>query len=88
MNKDTLGRLHRVLPETPDGHTELLAQLRELLPAAFLDGELDRVALLDALGLGNEEARSAFAFSWPGIEQARQDARAPTTATSHRRTRR
>jgi adenine-specific DNA-methyltransferase len=80
MNENILSELHRVPSETSNGHTELLTQLRELLPAAFLDGELDRMALLDALGVG-EETRSAFAFSWPGIEQARQDARTPTTAT-------
>jgi len=58
----------------------LLEQLRELLPAAFPDGELDRAALLEALSLG-EAAEPTFAFSWPGLEQAREDARVPTTAT-------
>lgn len=58
----------------------LLEQLRELLPAAFPDGELDRAALLETLNLG-EPAEPAFAFSWPGLEQAREDARVPTTAT-------
>jgi len=65
---------------TVDGRMELLTQLRELVPAAFLDGELDRAALLGALGLG-EPSEPPFAFSWPGLEQARQDARIPTTAT-------
>ena len=32
--------------ETRDLHQELLAQLRDLVPSAFLDGELDRDALL------------------------------------------
>lgn len=66
--------------ETSDGHEELLAQLRDLVPSAFLDGELDREALLGALGLGDDEQES-FRFTWPGLEQARQDARAATTAT-------
>lgn len=66
--------------ESRDPHLELLAQLRDLVPSAFLDGELDREALLDALGLGGE-SKPAFSFSWPGIDQARQDARTPTTAT-------
>ncbi|MFG6303894.1 MULTISPECIES: site-specific DNA-methyltransferase [Corynebacterium] len=66
--------------ESRDPHLELLAQLRDLVPSAFLDGELDREALLDALGLG-DESKPAFSFSWPGIDQARQDARTPTTAT-------
>lgn len=80
MSKNILSDIRRVPSETSDGHAKLLKQLRELLPAAFLDGELDRAALLDALGLG-EQTEPAFAFSWPGMEQARQDARAPTTAT-------
>src|SRR5574337_566431 len=80
MKKGITAEILRVPSETPDGRGELLNQLRELLPAAFLDGELDRAALLDELGLG-EGAEPPFAFSWPGLEQARQDARAPTTAT-------
>ncbi|MCR4488042.1 site-specific DNA-methyltransferase [Micrococcus luteus] len=66
--------------ETRDAHEELLAQLRDLVPSAFLDGELDRNALLGALGLDGED-KPAFSFTWPGIERARQDARVPTTAT-------
>jgi adenine-specific DNA-methyltransferase len=64
---------------TPDAHEELLAQLHGLLPSAFLDGELDRDALLSALGLG-DDAKPAFMFTWPGLDRARQDARAATTA--------
>lgn len=66
--------------ETRDLHQELLAQLRDLVPSAFLDGELDRDALLGALGLDGD-SKPAFSFTWPGIERARQDARLPTTAT-------
>ncbi|WP_083537780.1 site-specific DNA-methyltransferase [Pseudoxanthomonas mexicana] len=65
---------------TEDAKATLLAQLRELLPSAFLDGELDKPALLAALDL-DDASLPAFAFTWPGIEQARQDARAPTTTT-------
>jgi adenine-specific DNA-methyltransferase len=66
--------------ETRDLQQELLAQLRDLVPSAFLDGELDRDALLGALGLDGD-SKPAFSFTWPGIERARQDARVPTTAT-------
>ena len=66
--------------ETGDTHADVLARLRDLVPSAFLDGELDRDALLGALGL-DDESKPAFSFSWPGIERARQDARVPTTAT-------
>ena len=66
--------------ETPDGQEELLAQLRDLVPSAFLDGELDRDALIAALGL-DDDSKPAFSFTWPGIDRARHDARVPTTAT-------
>lgn len=66
--------------ETPNPHDELLNQLRDLVPSAFLDGRLDRDALIAALGLDGE-SEPAFSFTWPGIERARQDARVPTTAT-------
>lgn len=66
--------------ETPDEKELLLTQLRDLVPSAFLDGELNRDALLDALDLASEAA-APFAFTWPGIEAARQDARASTSAT-------
>lgn len=66
--------------ETSDETVELLSKLRDLLPTAFLDGELDKSALLDALGLG-ENKTPAFSFTWPGIEIARENARTSTTAT-------
>lgn len=65
--------------ETDDGQTGLLAQLRDLIPSAFPDGELDQGRLLSALGLG--EAAQTFSFTWPGMAQARSEGRAPTTAT-------
>lgn len=65
--------------ETGDGQSELLAQLRDLIPGAFPDGELDQGALLTALGLS--EPSQSFSFTWPGMDQARSDGRAPTTAT-------
>lgn len=66
--------------ETRNPHEELLIQLRDLMPSAFLGGERDRYALLGALGL-DEEAMPAISFRLPGIERDRQDARIPTTAT-------
>lgn len=68
--------------ETEDAHAVLLAQLRDLVPTAFSDGGvLDRAALLDALGLDDDDEAPAFSFSWPSIEMARTEARAATTAT-------
>lgn len=65
---------------TPDPNAELLEQLRAMVPAAFPDGVLDTVALLANLGVEDAE-KATFSFTWPGIEQARADARAATTAT-------
>jgi len=65
---------------TPDPQEELLAQLRELLPGAFPDGDLDAGGLLSSLGIA-EDGKPSFSFTWPGIEQARAEARAATTAT-------
>lgn len=66
--------------ETPDLRAELLDQLRDLVPSAFLDGELNKEALLDAFEL-SEDTQPPFSFTWPGIEKARSDAKSPTTAT-------
>lgn len=66
--------------ETPDGQEELLARLRDLVPGAFLDGQLDRDALVAALGLDGDN-KPAFSFTWPGIDRARRDARIPTSAS-------
>jgi adenine-specific DNA-methyltransferase len=60
----------------------VLRQLQDLLPSAFPDGELDPAALLEALGLPRDvPAQPSFNFTWPGIEEARQAARAATTTT-------
>ncbi|NKY31373.1 site-specific DNA-methyltransferase [Nocardia gamkensis] len=65
---------------TPDAQQELLAALADLVPSAFPDGVLDFGLLLDALG-ESDSLGASFSFTWPGIEQARLDARAATTAT-------
>lgn len=65
--------------ESADGQALLLSKLRDLIPGAFPDGELDQGLLLATLGLG--ETSQAFTFAWPGMAQARNEGRAPTTAT-------
>lgn len=65
---------------TQDPHEELLVQLRTLVPGAFPDGDLDVTALLANLGVEGD-GKQAFTFGWPGIAEARADARAATTAT-------
>lgn len=67
--------------ETEDAQAALLMQLRDIVPSAFVDGALDRAALLAALDFGDEDVTPAFAFSWPSIEKARVEARSATTAT-------
>lgn len=65
---------------TPDTQKELLDDLAKLIPSAFPDGVLDTGQLLSALG-EVDQSDASFAFTWPGIEEARADARAATTAT-------
>jgi len=67
---------------TPDPQAELLAAIQDLVPAAFPDGSLDVEQLLTAVGATEQASKPAsFSFTWPGIEQARAEARAATTAT-------
>lgn len=65
---------------TGDGDEELLAALADVVPGAFPDGHLDPTALMKALGVEGGDHPS-FSFSWPGIDRARDEARAATTAT-------
>lgn len=65
---------------TVDSTQELLKALRDLVPSAFPDGDLDEKQLLAALGK-LDQSDASFSFAWPGIEKARADARAATTAT-------
>lgn len=64
---------------TDDEQAALLDRLRDLVPSAFPDGVLDSVALLKALS--TDEHEPGFAFTWPGMEEAKRQARAPTAAT-------
>lgn len=84
MSQNKLGKSHESLISqvqigTKDGQAELLAQLRQLIPSAFLDGEIDQALLLSAVGL--EQSSQTFSFTWPGINQARNEGLSPTTAT-------
>lgn len=72
--------LDNVPAATGDPHEELLNSLRDLIPEAFLDGDLDVAALLKVLK-AKQDSEPPFSFTWPGIERARRDARAATTAT-------
>lgn len=62
---------------TPDLLAELRERLIELVPGAFPDGVLDVRAL--AAAIGEDDVGDGFVFSWPGIDRARNDARAPTS---------
>jgi adenine-specific DNA-methyltransferase len=65
---------------TSDEQQDLLDALRDLVPSAFPDGVLDTTQLLAALD-HHDQSDASFSFTWPGIAQARADARAATTAT-------
>ncbi|MGB3291095.1 MAG: site-specific DNA-methyltransferase [Burkholderiaceae bacterium] len=78
-SKEKLMTISIVPPGTEDGQAALLEKLRDLLPSAFPDGELNKVALWSALGFAQDTP--AFAFTWPGIDYARYEARIPTTIT-------
>jgi adenine-specific DNA-methyltransferase len=69
----------KVPSATEDGQTKLLEELQNLVAGAFPDGVLDPGRLLSALGVA--ESSESFTFTWPGMSQARLEARAPTTAT-------
>ena len=73
--------LANVPATTGDMDAEVLEELQRLFPGAFPDGELDAGALLRALGVGDADAQPSFSFNWPGLEQARSEARAATTTT-------
>ncbi|MHA3902822.1 site-specific DNA-methyltransferase [Castellaniella sp. WN] len=75
--KGKLTNISIVSPDTEDGQAALLEKLRDLVPSAFPDGELNKAALWSALGFAQDT--SAFAFTWPGIDYARYEARIPTT---------
>ena len=76
----TLDSYSQVPFKTDDATATLMAQLRDIIPTAFLDGQLDKGQLLAALNL-DDSAAPSFAFTWPGMDQARLDARVPTSAT-------
>ena len=48
-----------------DGAADMMEKLRDLFPSAFVDGKLDKDALLSTLGLDDSPGPS-FAFTWPG----------------------
>ena len=66
---------------TPNFHTELAAQLAELVPEAVADGKLDVVKLKDLLGEDASPENERFGLFWPGKKRALHAAQAPTTAT-------
>lgn len=70
----------KVPADTSDDQAKLLAALRDLVPGAFPDGQLDAGLLLDALESA-DGSDTSFSFTWPGIQAARTDARSATTAT-------
>src|ERR1051326_8944509 len=70
-------------PRTSLPQAEVTQALRDLVPCAFVDGELSADALLTALGLSPdvEGERQPYSFRWRGIDRARAEATVGTSAT-------
>src|SRR4051812_23238814 len=71
-------------PASSTAVEESLAELREIVPEAFRDGDQPDVSALLAhfgLVLPDEGDEVPYTFAWPGLGQARRESIAPTTAT-------
>jgi len=66
---------------SPNFHTELAAQLADLVPEAVADGKIDLVKLKELLTLDVVETSERFGLFWPGKQLALRAAQMPTTAT-------
>jgi adenine-specific DNA-methyltransferase len=66
---------------TPNFHTELAAQLAELMPEVIADGKVDVEKLKELLGSDTADSSERFGLFWPGKKRALRAAQEPTTAT-------
>ena len=60
---------------------ERLAALRQLLPEAFADGQINWQTLRELLGEHVEEGEEHYGLSWPGKAEARRLAARPGEGT-------
>ena len=57
------------------------AVLRDLVPEAFAEEELDAVRLSAALGLGGQSGQERYGLMWPGRREAMLASQEPSTCT-------
>ena len=69
------------LAKSADIVGENIEQLRQLFPAAFVEGKVDFEVLKQLLGGAVEECEERYGLNWHGKRAARQLAHAPSTAT-------
>ena len=75
-------RLSDLLPTTPDGREERLAELRRLFPDLFTDeGRLDPGELRRLVEPGAAHEAERYEFKWYGKAASKREAFTPTTAT-------
>jgi adenine-specific DNA-methyltransferase len=66
---------------TPDLKQELLDRLREIVPGAFSDGQLDLERLKDLTGTPVASGSERYGLNWPGKRDAIAMLQAPSSAT-------
>lgn len=84
MNDDApekTAKAERVLEASPDLRDSLRARLREIVPEAFAEGQLDAGKLKALLGESADTSPERYNFSWNGKRDAISMLQLPTRAT-------
>lgn len=79
----TAPQFDRIALNVPTLAEEQLEALRDLLPAAFVDGILDPTALLATLGHRADASSDVYELTWAGKTEAGRALRRTTVATLH-----
>ncbi len=69
--------------QSPKYTTETLEKLRQIVPSAFCDGELQLDLLMEALGEFAEDKTERYEFTWHGKAAAKRAGHPGTSATLH-----
>jgi adenine-specific DNA-methyltransferase len=72
---------NRIDPTTPDMKAELLARLKDVVPEAFSDGQLDLERLAELAGDTVVSGPERYGLTWPGKRDAIAMLQAPSRAT-------
>ncbi len=73
--------IEKIATQTPDLPLERQAQLRELFPEAWSEGELDFSILRQLLGDLSDESAERYRFGWSGKRESLQLLQTPSRAT-------